>query len=829
MTPPSLNPRNWFARSRTPATTAPETGEVAFAYQSNIYGNENFPRYNPDDLIGRKGHAIYRRMMLDEQVKAVVYFKRGAITSRPWKFDLDPDDTNLPEEECARRIRLFQAILANMDGSFRDTLRGIASAIYNGMSITEKVYQQIEWDGLTWWGLKKLALRPFDTFRFDTDPYGNITKIVQTVNGHEIEIDPERIIRHVHNPDIDEQYGQSELRACYRSWFSKDIVIKFRNIWLEKHAGGFRWLEPTGDRRIQHGSAEYNDLVSMMSNVSGATGMILPSGLKMNMQTPANQVAFEDALVREDKGIAKGLLVPNLLGITEQGDTGSYSQASVQFEAFLWTLDDDASRLEETLNEQLFRSLGEANFADGIYPRFEFLSMTDAQRQAVAGIWGDLVQKGAVKTSETDESHVRDLLDMPPKAEPNPNDPLAGAGAGAGAPQNGQDLPLDGAHIKSVQEIIQAVADGSLPADSAINLLRVAFPSIDDATARKIIDPANAHQPRSHPPGTSPGSPPSTQPDGPTTGNAPQGAPETIIGNKLVIDMATFERAMKRVDFKVIDRQADENADTHAQSAAKIMDQAAESIATQVESGQLTDPKAVSQLTFDGHQRRKLRNVMRKALEVGFQRGQKHADSELSKAKGQTMTASFDADRIFAIGQDFFEAKSFTMAGNLSDAAVGIIRGALLDGIKYTWSQAQTRKTMFERLARNGFISSAKAEAELGNAIGDVSNTRARIDTIIRTNVFDAINEGRWATFTDPGLDNFVQALEYSAILDRRTTSICEHLDGKTYAADSDIWTTQGYRPPNHFNCRSLLVAVTEQDTWTPSDPPTVEPQKGFA
>jgi len=40
------------------------------------------------------------------------------------------------------------------------------------------------------------------------------------------------------------------------------------------------------------------------------------------------------------------------------------------------------------------------------------------------------------------------------------------------------------------------------------------------------------------------------------------------------------------------------------------------------------------------------------------------------------------------------------------------------------------------------------------------------------------------------------------------------------------VWST--FRPPNHFNCRSILVPVTQRDTWTQSDQPTVQPQKGF-
>ena len=55
-------------------------GDVGWS-ESQLYVG-SVPKYNPDELIGRKGHSIYRKMLLDEQVKAVVKFKRDAITSR---------------------------------------------------------------------------------------------------------------------------------------------------------------------------------------------------------------------------------------------------------------------------------------------------------------------------------------------------------------------------------------------------------------------------------------------------------------------------------------------------------------------------------------------------------------------------------------------------------------------------------------------------------------------------------------------------------------------------------------------------------------------------
>jgi len=55
-------------------------------------------------------------------------------------------------------------------------------------------------------------------------------------------------------------------------------------------------------------------------------------------------------------------------------------------------------------------------------------------------------------------------------------------------------------------------------------------------------------------------------------------------------------------------------------------------------------------------------------------------------------------------------------------------------------------------------------------------------------------------------------------------SDICEHLNGKILRDFS------GYTPPNHFQCRSILVPVTAIDGWDgkESPKPRVQPHKGF-
>ena len=176
------------------------------------------------------------------------------------------------------------------------------------------------------------------------------------------------------------------------------------------------------------------------------------------------------------------------------------------------------------------------------------------------------------------------------------------------------------------------------------------------------------------------------------------------------------------------------------------------------------------------------------------------------------------------VAADYLKTKAFKVTGDISAATVKTIQNVLMEGVKTSKTFADSKKAIYKALESEGLLT----EEDVRDALGTVTvkDTKARMETIVRTNTFEAINEARYQFFSDPEMDGFVEALEYSAVMDDRTTDICQQLDGQTFGIDDEIWAT--YRPPNHFNCRSILVPVTARDTWTRSDDPSVLPQKGF-
>lgn len=792
---------------------------------SPMFSRVSGERYNPDELIYRKGMLVYRRMMSDEQVKAVMVFKRDAITARGWQFLYKDSPSKLSREEKLDRIRVLEGIIRKMGGSFDDAINGILTGRQFGFSLTEKVYDTVKIDGKSYTGINTLVTRDPATFVFYTDKYGQLTKLVQKVNTEEIEVDYENFIHYVQSPEEDRYYGQSDLRQAYRAWYIKDQVIKLYATFLERFAGGFAVLNLDNTSGITFGSREHQELQGVLTNLRNLSGVMLPPGVKMDVVRPNTTEEYREALTYFDLAIAKSLLVPNLLGLSHTGQTGSFSQSQTQLEAFFWTLNADTRRLESTLNEQLFKPLCEMNWGDDDYPQFQFRPANADHVRWLVNAWKDMVGARAVQSTDEDEAYIRGLLNMPSREpvdeEATDKDPY---------------VTLEGSQIKAMLEVLTSVGTGAISKDAAKAMLVSAFPMTEEAAA-KMVDTIEVKEPPPLPQPGPPGQPPGQRPPPPPGNGA---VPHTLDGKPRLVSMQAFQNAAMRVEFVVIERRAETVSEDAVSAISRLVSRAVRRAVGDPGrlSEHLSDVSSIEHVRLDGSDVGKIKALAKEALQKGWTIGTTSGTTEIAKASaGQLAPATFSDLRDRA--SEYFEANGFRMAANISDGARAIIQQHLIQAVKQGLRPEDVVKAIFVDLARKGFTSTDAMELELIDAeivdhvkeqlgLSASTNVASYIGTLVRTNLYEALNEARYAIFTDPALGGFVQALEYSAILDAVTTDICRHLDGKVYAATDPIWNQ--YRPPNHYNCRSVLIPVTESDGWdgVASAPPSVSPASGF-
>jgi SPP1 gp7 family putative phage head morphogenesis protein len=781
-----LNPK---PKVQPPLTVTSVDGLSAYAF------GVRQERYNPDMLAARKGGLrIYQRMQDDEQVKAVLKFKRDAIIGRGYEFVFD--ETKLSKEEQDRRHKVMQQTTRKMAGSFTDGIVGVLKGMTYGYSITEFVTQNIDVDGSQYVGIAKLLSRDASTFTFYTDDYGTLTRFTQRVGSREIDLDYSRFIHYVQNPEVDTYYGESELKSAYRAWFLKDLDLKLWAAYKERMAGGFMSIE-LGESGLTPQSPDYQALQSMLTNMRSTMGIILPRGVTAEMHTPGTTDIYEKAVQFHDLAIAKALLIPNLLGLSHTGQTGAYSQSQTQLEAFFMTLATDTERVEQCINDQLFRPLALQNWDDGEFPRFRFKKASEDHVKWVVQSWKDLSAAGAVITTEADERHLRELLDF------------------------SQRTDKDEAVAKVKQELVPIQVDpnkqspGNPPGNQAADEKKF---TADDV---KQLIAESAEQQKS--------------------------AFTDLLAQHVKPAKAAFsaESAMMRVDFAVMAQRTLALEEETTGAVAKLTAKATRGIVTEEHLTELLGKNAddIGQIEIDSVSVGRIKGAFRGALERSWAMGLNQAMTEMAKARKAAYSANdrklrFDDLRLKS--GDFFEAKAFKLAGDLTEAMRSIIQQELLNGIKASRRPEDVAARIYERFIRKGMTTlDAVKEAEsresvlaqvaldLAEEIG-TSNVPAYLNTITRTSSFEALNEGRYAEFSDPAVADFVVALRYSAILDDRTTQICQELDGHVHAVKSAVW--EEYRPPNHYNCRSILFAITKLDEWDgqESPEPSVKPQEGF-
>lgn len=104
-----------------------------------------------------------------------------------------------------------------------------------------------------------------------------------------------------------------------------------------------------------------------------------------------------------------------------------------------------------------------------------------------------------------------------------------------------------------------------------------------------------------------------------------------------------------------------------------------------------------------------------------------------------------------------------------------------------------------------------------------------RLETIFRTNVQASYSAGRFYQNNRPEVRATHPYSRFTAVLDGRTSDICEALDGTVLHSDDPFWAT--HQPPLHFSCRSDVSAITVEEAQAEGideAAPETQPDDGF-
>ena len=230
----------------------------------------------------------------------------------------------------------------------------------------------------------------------------------------------------------------------------------------------------------------------------------------------------------------------------------------------------------------------------------------------------------------------------------------------------------------------------------------------------------------------------------------------------------------RKVDFRAIGRKMDSGLSAIVLGTKPLIRDAVASLKQQVRELRIVqeaDIAAVSELRVPGAKKigKEINSELRSVFSDAFQEGAHELDRRKDHA------APLPAEKFM----DFLEAESMQYVGDWEYEISQRLRLKLQAAIK----DGTPMEAVLDEFAEEAFDYSDES-----------------MERYARTKLTEVMNRGRLAHFEDSGV---VQGYQYSAVLDDRTSEICEGLDGKTFkSGDEPI-------PPLHFNCRSLLVPIT--------------------
>ena len=178
-------------------------------------------------------------------------------------------------------------------------------------------------------------------------------------------------------------------------------------------------------------------------------------------------------------------------------------------------------------------------------------------------------------------------------------------------------------------------------------------------------------------------------------------------------------------------------------------------------------------------------------------------------------------DRLPISDGDIEDLEAF--AGDQAFTVAGV---AQLDVVTDVWEAIETALTTGTDL--DDFKAAIADRLEAAWA-GSVDNPPARIDTIFRTNLQSSYAAGRYQQMTDPAVAKHRPYWLFDAVVDKDTSEICKVCASVCLPADDPWWET--HYPPLHFNCRSVVTTLTEDQAdkrGVTRAPPHELPQAGF-
>lgn len=391
-------------------------------------------RYNPDALIMNKGYPTLYSMRTDATVRMATDLKLQATLYKKWQLlpavaskeaEQQTGDFEKSQEICKFCYHLLTNIRNPKNKkktSCRTVLWQILQAVSYGFSVNELTWR-VEDTGeyKDKWLLSAVTYRRNEQVGFYLDRETlQVNQIASWTPLTGLQKDPipaEKCIIYTFKPQHGLPYGDGDLRACYKHWWSNDNALRWWGVALRKW-GVPNWevivdAETQLDQAVADASAAEQGEPVAHTRESEWKAWFAPGGTLDTFQT---FFAYHN-----------GQITKNILGntlTTTQGDgSSSYALGTEHRTTENFFMSYPRHDVEEVMTDQVLERAVEYNFGEEfvrLTPRFFLGHWDDAERSLVAKFIETAVNSGVINGQE---GWVREMLNIPPKPEGFKPDP----------------------------------------------------------------------------------------------------------------------------------------------------------------------------------------------------------------------------------------------------------------------------------------------------------------------------------------------------------------------------------------------------------------------
>ncbi len=460
-----------------PVRTNPEADQLrADAYVPPYTGPLDLDDHGRETAEMRRAYRDYHRS--EPAIRSAIDGKAAAVAALD--VSVIPEDKDSPADRAAAEF-VDWTVRRSRDGWDGLILTVLRPALIDGFSIAEKVLRGVDdsqrWRGFH--GLRHVKGRDTQHLMLRMDAYRNVLGVVSTVRGLRT-FDPAKVILFTHAEMFDSPFGQSDLRAAYRS---AALIADAYKMW---HIALRLYSQPYAHGKVSHPGTR-PQMESALKSLRASGWAVTPKEDEialLNLASATGYDAFERKvrILREDIFLAvRGAYTPFMQSNAGAGE--SRGDASVSQGAGSDPVEELLARaVARCLTRELVPDLVRANFGPGV----------GLPSVALGGVnWGEMrtrleiIERAKRLSLSVSAKWAHDVLQIPPAT--GPKDELGGGPTQPGGSPPG-DSPPDGAGSNSDSPGEESAQGEEEPSDGFPELIQAMLEAKasgdEDAVAR---------------------------------------------------------------------------------------------------------------------------------------------------------------------------------------------------------------------------------------------------------------------------------------------------------------------------------------------------------